>query len=210
MTTKETAWAKVERDVVAGPEPAPRPPQAILHDWVMGLGLRLQGVLMSAVRGCDTVQRHDHSKVLVRIYRCEILRTQTGDPTTSKSFILAADVPKTRELMGQFLNDCDHLPQHYVMHFLHAAEILGYCHPDLERRDLWQSFYTTACRKYHVRPESYTELLDRLEKNEDDFHKAQDTSVEARLYEDNKKEKVKKEAEARAEERRRYGEYGGS
>lgn len=212
MGEKETAWDKVERDPLA-PAPSPGPLQPILADWVMRLGLRLQGVLVSAVRGCDTVQRHDHSKVLVRIYRAEILRASTGDPAKSKSFILWADIPATVELMQKFLNDCDHLPQHYVMHLLHAAEILGYYHPDPERKDMWNNFYLVGCRKYHVRPEPYAEMIDRLEKDEENFHKAQDTTVTASVYEAAEAGRKKKQADEEAErqkQRRIHGEYGGS
>jgi hypothetical protein len=213
MAEKETSWDKVHRDVVA-PEPRPKELLPILQDWVMRLGLRFQGVLLSAIRGCDTVQRHDHSKILARIYRAEILQTHAGDPAKSKSFIMWADIPTTVGHMEKFLNDCDHLPQHYVMHFLHAAEILGYGHPDPERRDMWGSFYQVACRKYHLRPETYAELIDRLEeKDEDTFHKNQNTTVRAHLFEENQA-RAKTAAIAKAEEslkqRRLHGEYGGS
>ena len=219
---KETSWEKVERDVLLAEAPGqPGKPQSVLQDWVMRLGLRLQGVLVSAIRGCDTVQRHDHSKVLARIYRGEILRTHAGDPAKSKSFILAATIPETVDYMKKYLNDCDHMPIHYVMHFVHAAEILGYCHPDPERRDMWNSFYLVACRKYHMRPEPYAELIDRLEKDEDSFHKNQDTTVTARVYEENSAKKAaeeKAEADRKAEEankarkleQARFGVYGGT
>ncbi len=216
--TGETAWDKVDRDVLHDPPP-PGKPQPVLQDWVCCLGLRLQGVLMGAIRGCDTVHRHDDSKVLARIYRGEILRSHAGDPKKSKSFILAATIPDTIVYMGKYLNDCDHLPAHYVMHFLHASEILGYYHPDPERRDMWQSFYLIACKKYHVRPESRAELLDRLEKDEDTFHKAQDTTVRARLYDENQarikkaqeeEEQAKRDKAARQRQASRHGEYGGT
>lgn len=216
---KETAWDKVERDAI-GPEPGkPAPLLPVLQDWVMRLGLRLQGVLVSAIRGCDTVARHDHSKVLARIYRAEILRSSAGDPAKSKSFILWADIPDTVARMKEYLNDCDHMPIHYVMHFVHASEILGYCHPDPERRDMWNSFYLVACNKYHMRPESYEELLNRLGKEEEEFHKAQDTTVTPKLYMENQariravkdaEEKAKRDAEERKRQEQRYGQYGGS
>ena len=90
---------------------------------------------------------------------------------------------------------------------------------------MWQSFYLVACNKYHMRPEPYSELLSRLGKDEDNFHKAQDTKVTARRYEErlvrDEVEKKRVEDEKRAEERKRneaqraldaarYGQYGGS
>jgi hypothetical protein len=220
----ETAWEKVDRDVLPEETQAetPAPFRPIFQDWVMRLGLRLQGVLVSAIRGCDTAHRHDDSKIRARVYRSEVLRSHAGDPAKSKSFILAADVPTTVDYMGKFLNDCDHHPGHYVWHFLHAAEILGYYHPDPERRDIWNSFYLVGCRKYHVKPESSEELIARLEEKEEDvFHKNQDTTVTARVWEANRamakaesdrkaEEERKKREKDRALEASRYGVYGGT
>lgn len=103
--------------------------KSILQPWVEELPLRMQGVLMSAVRGCDTAPRHDTSKILQRIYRSEILECSCGDPQKSVSYILPADVPTTVRRMNEFLEDCDHYPAHFVLHVVHAAEILGYYHP---------------------------------------------------------------------------------
>jgi len=157
--------------------------KSVLQDWVMELGLRFQGVLVSAIRGCDTAARHDKSKVLQRIYRSEILNTHCGDPKKSKSYILAANVPETVKRMKEFLDDCDQYPLHYVMHFLHAAEIIGYFHPDLERKDMWHSFYVQGCKKLHVSSELRCELIARLESDEETFARQQDVEVKARTYE---------------------------
>jgi hypothetical protein len=208
--TVETSWDKVRRGIVDDQPAVNTTPRPVLQDWVMCLGVRLQGVLVSAIRGCDTAQRHDHTKVLSRVYRSEILRSFSGDPKKSKSFILAATIPETVEMMEKFLNDCDHLPSHFVMHFLHAAEILGYYHPDLERRDMWCSFYLVGCRKYHVRPEPPSDLIERLEKEEEAFHKDQDTSVTARLFDERVAKEKKAEAEEKRKQERVHGQYGGS
>jgi hypothetical protein len=159
--------------------------KSVLQDWVGQLEVRMQGVLVSAVRGCDTAQRHDNSKVLQRVYRSEILQSHEDDLSKCKSFILAADIPTTVELMAKYLDDSDHMPIHYVMHFLHAAEILGYFLPDLERRGMWRSFYEVACGKYHLNPETQEALVARLTKEEEEFHKAQSVEVRAELYEAN-------------------------
>jgi hypothetical protein len=156
--------------------------KSILQPWVSELDLRIQGVLMAAVRGCDTAPRHDTSKILQRIYRSEILECSCGDPKKSVSFILAADVPTTVKQMNAFLEDCDHYPLHYIMHMVHAAEILGYLHADYVRRDMWHSFYTSACRKFHLRPEEVTEMKRRLTADEESFGKAQEVKVEARTH----------------------------
>jgi len=151
--------------------------KSVLKDWVQELGLRFQGVLVSGIRGCDVSPRHDTSKILQRIYRYVILNTHCEDAAKSKSFILKAGIGETRERMEQMLEDCDHYPLHYIMHFVHAAEILGYYHPDIERRDLWNSFYQQCCKKFHLKPESQAEQLERLEAEEDRFHEGQKVKV---------------------------------
>jgi hypothetical protein len=157
--------------------------KSILQPWVEELPLRMQGVLMSAVRGCDTAPRHDTSKILQRIYRSEILECSCGDPQKSVSYILPADVPTTVRRMNEFLEDCDHYPVHFVLHVVHAAEILGYYHPDHVRRDMWNGFYAQACKKFHVKPEQQNELRDRLTAPEEEFGRAQKVEVRALAYE---------------------------
>ena len=156
---------------------------SILKTWVTTLGLRYQGVLVSAVRGCDVAPRHGTGKVLQRIYRGEILNAHCGEAAKAKTYILDADIPTVKREAEAFLEDMDHLPLHYVMHLVHAVEILGYFHPDLVRRDVWHSFYLQACKKMHVRPESIGDLRERLEADEDTFHRAQSAKVEARTHE---------------------------
>jgi len=157
--------------------------QSVLKSWTLDLGLRHQGVLLSAIRGCDTSPRHDKSKVFQRVYRSEILNSHTGDAAKSKSFIMGADVPTTRKYAEEFLEDCDHYPLHYMMHMVHAAEILGYYHPDHERRDLWHSFYLQCRKKFHLSPETITDLNKRLNAEEEEFHRNQTVRVETRARE---------------------------
>ena len=60
---------------------------SILQSWITDLGLRHQGVLLTAVRGCDTVPKEHVSKKLTRAYRGEILMPYCGDIRKSLSFM---------------------------------------------------------------------------------------------------------------------------
>lgn len=147
---------------------------SILQDWVAELGLRHQGVLLAAVRGCDTETRHGPSKLLSRCYRAEILNAHAGDPRKSKSFIEKVPIPQLKDRMVAVLDDHDSLPHHFFMHLVHAAEIVGYCHPDPYVGEVWVWFYFAACNKLHMNPETMQQLDERLNADEDSFKKAQD------------------------------------
>lgn len=104
--------------------------QSVLKDWVMRLGLRHQGVLLTSVRGCDTAPKEDASKALARCFRAEILNAHCGDNKKSRSFIEYVDTEELGRRMEAFRKNCDHYPHHWVMHFFHAVQILAYKMPD--------------------------------------------------------------------------------
>jgi hypothetical protein len=66
------------------------------------------------------------------------------------------------KLVKEYLNDVDSTPHHFHMHLTHAAEILGYKHPDENIRKGWQDFYFRAARDAHMCPESEQQLDFRL------------------------------------------------
>lgn len=151
--------------------------RSILKDWVMDLGLRHQGVLVAAVRGCDTAPRHDPSKLLSRALRGEFLVAHVGDASKAKTFIQLCSAEELADRMKAFLDNSDHYPMHYVMHFIHAAEVIAY-HGPIDRREAWLAFYEKACRKLHVTPETAQEMDARLSADEETFFAAQDTAID--------------------------------
>lgn len=151
--------------------------KSILQDWVMELGLRHQGVLVAAVRGCDDVPRHDPSKLLARCLRGEILNAHVGDASKARTFIQVVSEDELADRMKAFLDNSDHYPHHYVMHLVHAAEVVGYKHPKMLSRDMWLAFYEKACKKLHVNPETNEQLDARLNADEKTFFAAQDTTI---------------------------------
>lgn len=149
----------------------------ILQEWVAGLGLRHQGVLLSAVRGCDTAAKQDPSKLLARCLRAAILRAHCGDAARAKTFIEQVGGDELWLRMAAFLRSADQYPHHYVMHLVHAAEVVGYKHPDEDVAFYWRTFYFAACRGLHVTPETEAELDARLDADEEDFAHGQQESV---------------------------------
>jgi hypothetical protein len=148
--------------------------QSILQEWVMELGLRHQGVLLGAIRGCDTVPKEDPAKHLVRCLRAEVLNAHCGDAAKAKTFMEGVTDAELRKRMDDFFKyGFDHYPNHYVIHFLHAAEILGYKHESIVRCGIWREFYLRFVKKLHLSPETEAQLDERLNKNEHEFFAAQ-------------------------------------
>ncbi len=73
-----------------------------------------------------------------------------------------ADDVKWAAAENDFFNGNGELAHHYLLHFYHGAEILGYKHPDPRFRDRWHKFYLRACEAMHVNPETEAEMDKRL------------------------------------------------
>lgn len=150
---------------------------SILQPWVETIGLRHQGVLVSAMRGCDTAVRHDPSKIAQRLLRGAVLEPHCGRTANPLTYIvIEPDEEKWWEGIRPFLRSWDHYPNHYVMHFIHATEIIGYRGPEQHPvfADRWLDFYEKACHALHLTPETLMQLERRLNQEEAAFYAAQE------------------------------------
>lgn len=147
---------------------------SIIQPWAAALGLRHQGVLVSAIRGCDSVNREDPSKYLVRAYRGTLLVPHCADIRKSASFMIPFDGDDWYEACEPFFSSIDHYPNHWLLHWLHACEIVGYKHPSLAVSEAYIFLYHKAVRKFHMLPESEWHLDERLNADEDTFSKKQE------------------------------------
>lgn len=150
---------------------------SIVREWVSLLGPRMQGVLLTAIRGADTSPREAAIKTLARYYRSTVIHGLNDDPQT---FLKLCDYENDDDrksvirLMEEVLRDHDAFPHHYLMHLIHAAEIVGYFHPNDACAATWESFYRRFCNKLHMRCESKSEIVARLcEVSESKFAAAQ-------------------------------------
>lgn len=150
---------------------------SVLQPWVMELGLRHQGCLMSAMRGCDLAPRHDPSKIVQRLLRGAVLMPHVGrfgNPLTYITY--ERDEDEWWAKVRPFFNNWDHYPNHYVMHFFHAIQIIGYKgsedHP--VHSDRWLNLYVMMCKAFHINGETMHQLDQRLDAPEDEFNEAQD------------------------------------
>jgi hypothetical protein len=137
----------------------------VVKDWVWELPLRMQSTLLLALRGPDGTAKEGPAKRIVREYRYVVLvpafpmdifpkdddvfmGTQTG--------YLDADAIRT------FKNNHDEYPHHWLMHLIHAAEIVGQFHPDDNTRTFWWMFYLEMCDAMHMLNEDIQQLSERL------------------------------------------------
>jgi hypothetical protein len=137
--------------------------KSILQAWVTELGLRHQGVLLTAVRGCDTWSKYSAEKPLIREMRGLIL--VAFDPRElefAEGFMTRFPNPNGDNAFQSLLSNIDGLPVHYVMHVMHAVEILGFKHPDKEVRSAYQDRYARLAEKFHLYPEDVYDMDERL------------------------------------------------
>lgn len=158
--------------------------QCVLQPWLLALPLMQQTVLLTAIRGPDGVAKYGPAKMLLRWYRrCilfsamdrKILNTpyqlgggsftgpsvQGGNPITTT--IEARDWRREMDrIVGEYLRELDAIPHHFQLHFMHAAEILGYKHPNTTTRDWWRTTYERLVHDLHLWPETEEQLDLRL------------------------------------------------
>jgi hypothetical protein len=146
---------------------------SIVKDWAAALGLRHQGVLVSAIRGCDSAPREDSSKYLVRVYRGVLLKAHCGDVKEAGSFMVPFDDEQWDHKVADFLRSIDHYPNHWLLHWMHACQIVGYYHPDEAISTPFFLLYRRLVKKFHLNPETLYELEQRLNADEATFVKQQ-------------------------------------
>lgn len=135
----------------------------VLQKWVGELSLRYQGVLVACIRGSDVSEKHDSSKMINRGLRRAVMNMfDTRELKMPGEFFSATDY-EIEKAMLDFLKDHDKYPHHYMMHVIHASEIIGYEHPNLVFRSLFMTFYNRMCHAFHMNPETREQLKTRLE-----------------------------------------------
>lgn len=171
-------------------------PRPVTQDWVHNLTLMQQTVLLTAIRGPDGLPKYGPVKMLLRWYRrCFLLSAMDGRALTNPydnnggSFtgpsLVEPDPDFTDPiwespmdlLVGQYLRTLDAIPHHFHMHFMHAAEILGYKHPDEQIRYWWRRTYLRFVSDMHLQPELEQTMDKRLGDKRDDWLKSNDPAT---------------------------------
>ena len=152
-----------------------------------------QTVLLTGIRGPDGLTKYGSVKMLLRWYRrCVLLSAMDGKvlpnpyDNNGGSFtgpslgvqIEAWEVGMNTHV-DAYLRDQDAVPHHFQAHFMHAAEILGYKHPDERVRAWWNAVYERLVNSLHLHPETEAELDERLGDNRAGWLKRADTATVA-------------------------------
>jgi hypothetical protein len=175
---------------------------SVLQGWVMELTLMQQSVILTAIRGPDNVEKYHPMKYLLRWYRrCVLLSAMDGrvldDPfeVNGGSFTGPSLGPMVDSIVGAtfavdpvwergmdrlvdvYLRATDALPHHFMMHFMHAVEIVGYKHSDPRIRRWWNFTYCRLVNDLHLRPESEADMDERLGDSRDKWLKHADKAT---------------------------------
>lgn len=134
-----------------------------LKKWFCDLPWMQQGVLLSAIRNCDNIMSEGPHKILVRGIRAACIKSAQ----TKGSF--NARRPTINNLVetgkGFVDNHNNHMPVHFVTHIMHAAEVIGYSHPDNQIATGWLTIYHLIVKTFHLNPETKEEFIQRLKDN---------------------------------------------
>lgn len=134
----------------------------VMRGWLRDLPLRYQGVLVTAIRGCDGAPREDPSKCLTAMIRRAILNPADVRETSNERGFFGFSPGRLAVEFPAFLHSMDQYPLHYVLHVCHACEVIGYHHPS---PNMWRFFllaYRLLCHKMHLYPETMDQLRERL------------------------------------------------
>jgi hypothetical protein len=148
---------------------------SVIRSWVSDLGNRHQVALLTAMRGCDYIQRENSARPIVRALRFAVM-DMGGEVSlaVANGFLLPslawADV-------AAFLKDWDRYPVHFLHHLMHACEVAAYKHPDPVLAGAFMSVYRGLILNLHVTAETEAEMDSRL----DDQRLIDDRMAEARV-----------------------------
>ncbi len=137
---------------------------SVIKCWVTDLcSWKQQTVLLAALRGCDGRPKNDPSNSFKKRLRSAVLNNadmKTGFMSANAAFNLRDE---NRAEINNFFTGClDSYPMHFFLHFLHAAEIVAYKHPDKFIAEYWMYFYSKAVEAMHLNPETEKQLDKRL------------------------------------------------
>jgi hypothetical protein len=141
--------------------PLTNPRISVLQEWVMELSLREQGTLLVAMRGCDLSPKYpldsDERRLTAAIRGHTMVPADPREVDRTPGAFMSLKVPSDVKI-----SKLSHYPSHWLMHIVHAVEVLAYRYPDIPTRILWWHLYYYMVTELHLAGESETEFTDRM------------------------------------------------
>lgn len=150
----------------------------VTQAWCHAIPFMQQTVLLTAVRGPDGIAKYHPVKYLLRWFRrCTLVSSLDGvvlktpheaggGSFMGPSFDVAGHdcewVSIMENQVSDYLRALDELPHHFQLHFMHAAEIVGYKHPAPMIRAFWHRTYLRLVHDMHLWPETEEQMDARL------------------------------------------------
>ena len=135
--------------------------ESVVQEWMSELTWKQQTVLLSALRGCDGVPKDDASKKMARHMRSVLLKNAGTEDTSFMT--TSGEITDDHWIdIGVMRDNIDKYPTHYILHFMHAAEIIGYFHPDRNISGFWCFVYNLFVEAMHLTPETPEQNTFRL------------------------------------------------
>lgn len=139
---------------------------SVLQDWVMELPLREQGVLLTAVRGCDfeaktwtsTGIAYSPGRRLTAFIRFCFMNPADPREVDFEEGSFFQSKPPSPFKPSEF----GHLPQHWYSHVMHALEIIAYRHPSQFTANQSANLYLAMVHNLHLNPENQNQMVNRL------------------------------------------------
>lgn len=136
---------------------------SVLQDWVMELPLRQQGTILTGLRGCDLTPKFPLQSAEKRI--TAFLRYAVMNPFDPRE-IDSEPGCFMQSSIGDFKpSEMEHYPHHWVLHAVHALEVIAYKSPDGGIRRVARDAYYRFVKSMHLYPENELQMTERL--NED-------------------------------------------
>lgn len=122
----------------------------------------MQALLTTAMRGPDENSKHNAAKAIIRYLRGIVLKPAGDWRRKNDNDFMWGEYDLFEKWAGTFWSDHDEYPHHFIMHLVHCAQVVGYKHPDQKIRVKWKAFYYLACLSFHMRPETESNMDNRL------------------------------------------------
>lgn len=127
----------------------------------MELPIRYQGTILTALRGCDGVAREDTTKTIMRGLRNVTLNPADARELEYVGGFMTFSLNELLPAVKKFAKNSDQYPLHFVMHLMHAIEVIGYTHPDATSME-FESAYLRIVHSLHLNPETLCQLSNRM------------------------------------------------